>query len=64
MFAGVGPYSILLAKKAELVFACDINPPWAVRYLEENVRLNRTNNVVPILGDVRKVAGESRPTAS
>lgn len=56
MFAGVGPYSILLAKKAELVFACDINP-WAVRYLEENVRLNRANNVVPILGDVRKVAG-------
>ena len=57
MFAGVGPYSILLARKAKLVFAVDINP-WAVRYLEENVRLNKTNNVVPILGDVRKVAGK------
>ena len=57
MFAGVGPYSILLAKKAKLVFACDINP-WAIRYLEENVRLNRVNNVVPILSDVRKVAGK------
>ena len=57
MFAGVGPYSILLARKAKLVFACDINP-WAVKYLEENVRLNKVNNVVPILGDVRKVAGE------
>ncbi len=55
MFAGVGPYSILLAKKAKLVFACDLNP-WAVKYLEENVRLNRVNNVIPILGDVRKVA--------
>ncbi|ASJ10693.1 tRNA (guanine-N1)-methyltransferase [Thermococcus sp. P6] len=57
MFAGVGPYSILLAKKVKLVFACDLNP-WAVRYLEENVRLNRLNNVVPVLGDVRKVAGK------
>ncbi|MBO8173908.1 MAG: class I SAM-dependent methyltransferase family protein [Thermococcus sp.] len=57
MFAGVGPYSILLAKKVRLVFACDINP-WAVKYLEENKRLNKTLNVIPILGDVRKVAGQ------
>ncbi|WP_148882145.1 tRNA (guanine(37)-N1)-methyltransferase Trm5b [Thermococcus aciditolerans] len=57
MFAGVGPYAVLLAKKAELIFACDINP-WAIRYLEENIRLNKVDNVVPILGDVRKVAGK------
>lgn len=57
MFAGVGPYSILLAKNAKLVFACDINP-WAIMYLEENKKLNKTPNVVPILGDVRKVAGQ------
>lgn len=57
MFAGVGPYSVLLAKKAKLVFACDINP-WAIRCLEENIKLNKTPNVVPILGDVRKVAGQ------
>jgi len=57
MFAGVGPYSILLAKKVRLVFACDINP-WAIKYLEENRRLNKTPNVIPILGDVRKVAGQ------
>lgn len=57
MFAGVGPYSILLAKKAKLVFACDINP-WAVRYLEENRKLNRVDNVIPILGDVREIAGQ------
>ncbi|CAD5244228.1 tRNA (guanine(37)-N1)-methyltransferase Trm5b [Thermococcus camini] len=57
MFAGVGPYAVLLAKKAKLVFACDINP-WAIRYLEENIRLNKANNVVPILGDVRKIAGK------
>jgi len=59
MFAGVGPYSILLARKAKLVFACDLNP-WAIRYLEENIRLNKAHNVVPILGDVRKVAGKLR----
>ncbi len=57
MFAGVGPYSILLARKAKLVFACDLNP-WAIRYLEENIRLNKAHNVVPIFGDVRKVAGK------
>ncbi len=57
MFAGVGPYSILLAKKAKLVLACDVNP-WAIHYLEENLHLNRVGNVVPILGDVRKVAGK------
>lgn len=57
MFAGVGPYSILLAKKAKIVFACDINP-WAIKYLKENKKLNKVENVVPILGDVRKVAGQ------
>ncbi|WP_048165911.1 tRNA (guanine(37)-N1)-methyltransferase Trm5b [Palaeococcus pacificus] len=57
MFAGVGPYAVLLAKKAGLVFACDINP-WAVKYLEENKKLNKVENVIPILGDVRKVAGQ------
>ncbi|QDA31505.1 class I SAM-dependent methyltransferase family protein [Thermococcus indicus] len=57
MFAGVGPYAVLLAKKAKLVFAVDLNP-WAVRYLEENIGLNKVDNVVPVLGDVRKVAGQ------
>lgn len=57
MFAGIGPYAILLAKKAKLVFACDINP-WAIKYLEENKNLNKVSNVIPILGDVRKVAGQ------
>ena len=57
MFAGVGPYSILLAKKVKVVFACDINP-WAIRYMEENIRLNKTWNVIPILGDAREIAGK------
>ncbi|MCD6188864.1 MAG: class I SAM-dependent methyltransferase family protein, partial [Thermococcus sp.] len=57
MFAGVGPYSILLAKKAKIVFACDINP-WAIRYLEVNRKLNKVKNIIPILGDVREVADQ------
>jgi len=39
MFAGVGPFSIPISKKAE-VTAIDINP-WAVKYLRENAKLNR-----------------------
>ncbi|BAA30522.1 tRNA (guanine(37)-N1)-methyltransferase Trm5b [Pyrococcus horikoshii] len=54
MFAGVGPFSILLAKKARMVFACDINP-WAIKYLEENIKLNKVKNIIPILSDVTKV---------
>ncbi|MFA4719162.1 tRNA (guanine(37)-N1)-methyltransferase Trm5b [Pyrococcus kukulkanii] len=57
MFAGVGPYSILLAKKAKIVFACDINP-WAIRYMEQNIKLNKAWNVIPIFGDAREAAGK------
>ena len=55
MFAGVGPYSILIAKKqpeAE-VHSIDINPD-AYKYLTENVFLNKVaDRVTPMLGDAR-----------
>jgi tRNA (guanine37-N1)-methyltransferase len=57
MFAGVGPFSILIAKKLEQVRVCaiDINPA-AVASLTRNVALNRVNKkVTPLLGDVREV---------
>ncbi|AEC50926.1 hypothetical protein PNA2_0007 [Pyrococcus sp. NA2] len=54
MFAGIGPFSILLAKKVRLVFASDLNP-WAIRYLEENMRLNKVKNVIPILSDAKRI---------
>lgn len=60
MFAGVGPFSILMAKKCEnvRVYAVDINPD-AVEFLRRNVAANRVERkVVPILGDVKKVVGE------
>ena len=59
MFAGVGPFSLLLAKKAESaqVVAVDKNP-LAVKYLKENITLNRISGVEPRLGDALDVAGE------
>lgn len=55
MFCGVGPFSLMIAKysEAEKVYAIDINPE-AVQLLKENVRLNKIENVIPILGDAKK----------
>lgn len=58
LFAGVGPFSVLIAKnnpKVE-VYAVDINPE-AVELLKTNIRVNRVENrVYPILGDARQLA--------
>jgi len=60
MFAGVGCYSIIIAKhsKAEKVYSIDVNPV-AVKYIEENARLNRVQDrVVPVEGDAKVVVEE------
>ncbi len=60
MFAGVGPFAILIAKTHEnvKVYAIDINPR-AVELLSKNIRLNGVEDkVCPILGDARKVVGQ------
>jgi len=60
MFAGVGCYSIIIAKqsKAEKVYSIDINPV-AVKYMEENVKLNKVEDrVVPIEGDAKAIIEE------
>jgi len=59
MFAGVGPFSILIAKKfpSAQVIAIEKNPD-AVRYLKENVKLNRVKNVKIIDGDARDAVKE------
>ena len=57
MFAGVGPFSILIAKNSGKVsvHAIDVNPE-AVKLLSENARLNKvTSKVEPHLGDARKI---------
>ena len=57
MFAGVGPFSILIAKtqpSSELT-AIELNPD-AYKYLVENIRLNRVEDrVKPVLGDAREI---------
>jgi len=57
LFAGIGPFSILLAKNREVeVHAIDSNPA-AYHYLEENIRVNKVvDRVIPLLGDCREVA--------
>ena len=57
MFEGVGPYSILIAKKAnpKKVIAIDKNPA-AVEFLRRNVDLNSVGNVEAIEGDANVVA--------
>jgi tRNA (guanine37-N1)-methyltransferase len=64
MFAGVGPYSILLAKSRKLskVIAIDKNPD-AVHYLKENIALNSVNNIEAIEGDAREEAKKFAGTA-
>jgi tRNA (guanine37-N1)-methyltransferase len=60
MFAGIGPFSILIGKRRSQVkvYAIDVNPE-AMKYLEENVRLNRVaGKVVPLLGDCRGIVRE------
>jgi tRNA (guanine37-N1)-methyltransferase len=57
MFAGVGCYSITIAKhsKAARIYSVDINPV-AVKYMLENVLLNKVvDRVIPIEGDARTV---------
>ncbi len=61
MFAGVGTYSILIAKKqlGARVFSIDLNPN-AYKYLKENVFENNVaDRVTPYLGDVREFASKS-----
>ncbi|NVM03211.1 MAG: class I SAM-dependent methyltransferase family protein [Candidatus Helarchaeota archaeon] len=60
MFAGTGPFSILIAKrKGAKVYSIDKNKN-AVKFLKKNVILNKVENiVVPILGDAKKIILES-----
>jgi len=57
MFAGVGCFSLVIAKhsNAAKIYSIDINPI-AVQYMRENVKLNRAfGRVIPIEGDAKEV---------
>lgn len=57
MFAGIGPYPTIIAKKNPLikkVIAIELNPE-AYQYMIENIRINKlSEKIIPILGDVRE----------
>ena len=58
LFAGVGPFSVLIAKKNPRVklYAVDLNPD-AVELLKINARVNRVDNrVFPIQADAKQIA--------
>jgi len=57
MFAGVAPFSILIAKYSmpQKVYAIDKNPD-AVRYAKENIKLNNVEKIVEVIeGDASNV---------
>ncbi|MGB9853348.1 MAG: class I SAM-dependent methyltransferase [Candidatus Bathyarchaeales archaeon] len=57
MFAGVGCFSIIIAahSNAEKIYSIDLNPA-AVKYMHENIRLNRVyGKVVPMEGDAKEI---------
>jgi tRNA (guanine37-N1)-methyltransferase len=57
MFAGVGCFSVLIAKKSTVgkVYSIDINPT-AIQYMKKNIRVNRVcGRMIAILGDAKNV---------
>lgn len=62
MFSGIGPFSILIAKRCSscMVTAIELNPD-AYHYLVQNIRLNRVEGrVTAIYGDAREVLKSKR----
>lgn len=53
MFSGVGPYAVIIAKKAREVTAIELSRVCS-KYAQKNVKLNKLNNVKLIQGDVKK----------
>lgn len=64
MFAGVGPFAIELAKKfrGSIITAMEENPD-SVKYMKENITVNKTPNVIPVKGDVKRLAKNHRDSA-
>lgn len=61
MFAGVGPYPIILSKhsKAKKIYAVELGKDCAV-YANENIKMNKIDNVIFFQGDVKKIVPKFR----
>lgn len=59
MFTGVGPFSIMIAKlsRPRSITAIDINPD-AVKFLNENIKINGIKTIIPKHGDAGVVIKE------
>ena len=57
LFAGIGYFTLPIAvrARAKAVYACELNPV-SFEYLLKNIRLNRAERVMPLLGDCRETA--------
>ncbi len=56
MFCGIGPFPVVIAKNNDVkITAIDINEN-AVKYLNENIHLNKLHNIKAICGDAREVS--------
>jgi tRNA (guanine37-N1)-methyltransferase len=62
MFAGVGPFTVMLAKKIKKAIAFELNPI-AFRYLQKNIDLNRLDNVLACFGNAKDLAPKFAGTA-
>ena len=65
MFAGVGTFSIIMAKTTGVakIYSIDINEE-AFKFQKENATINKVANIViPILGDSKEVTGELKGVA-
>ena len=66
LFAGVGPFPLVIARKKPNVkiIAIELNPK-AVKYLKENIKLNKfENRIQAIEGDVNKILSSRLKTTS
>ena len=52
-FAGAGPFALAISKNCNIkeIVAIELND-LAVKYLIENIKINKVDNIIPILGDV------------
>jgi tRNA (guanine37-N1)-methyltransferase len=56
MFSGIAPYPIIISKhsKAKKIYCVELGKD-SVRYANDNIKMNKIDNIVVLYGDVRKV---------
>ena len=56
MFCGIGPFPIVIAKNNNVnITGVDINEN-AIKYFNENIKLNKLKNITAICGDAREIS--------